>query len=129
MDDDGIYDDKIAEDIKPQRKFHPIRKSRDLPQKQLKQKQLELIHDIEARKFELDLEKEEDKAKFVNEYGDCFTGGGNGTLIHLALHTCDDDNFDHLKPLFKFMVGKYPTLLETRDMIGDTTLHSAIQND
>jgi hypothetical protein len=88
-------------------------------------KQSDLVREIASGSLGLDFEKQEDMAEFRKKYESCLTG--EGTLIHLVLDSCHDDNFDPFKPLLKFMISKYPILLETSNQLGETTLHYAIQ--
>jgi hypothetical protein len=88
--------------------------------------QTNLIEAIIAGTLDLDFEKTDDRAAFVEKYHQYFTGGLHGTLIHAALRIMNRGNFHHFKPMFCFLLEKYPVLLRARNEIGETVLHYAI---
>ncbi|KAI0545272.1 hypothetical protein F4679DRAFT_599833 [Xylaria curta] len=74
---------------------------------------------------EFNLKSERDVVLFEEKYKKCLTGGRNGdTLVHLILREYNPTTF-HL--LLEVCLRLMPTILEERNLRGETPLHLAIE--
>ncbi|KHN95206.1 Peptidase S8/S53, subtilisin/kexin/sedolisin [Metarhizium album ARSEF 1941] len=96
-------------------------------------RQAKIVKSILAGHLRMELMTAGGREAFLAEHEACFAGGDYGSILHAVIREYYDtygrneDKLKRLKPLLRLVLGKYPSLLDSQNPMGETTLQFAIR--